>query len=78
MHDIILLSEIKCNFMFNPSRTKPFLPTHNTKGGGEFHPTHGSHISERDTATLSNLPFSTLQMRKIATKNRFPSYIPSA
>ncbi len=37
----------------NPSRTKPFLPTHKTKGGGEFYPTHGSHISERDTATLS-------------------------
>ena len=38
----------------NPSRTKPFLPTHKTKGEGEFPPPRKSYFRMSYSLTIKN------------------------
>jgi hypothetical protein len=61
----------------NPSGAMTFSCLRKAMGGGKnYPPPTGSYISESVHAPIYFLPFSTLEMRKIATKNRFLSYIP--
>ncbi len=58
--------------LLNPSRAMTFSVLRKAMGGGvKITPPSGSHIYESVQAPIYFSPFSTLQMRKIATKIGF-------